>query len=378
MQTWSIFCRVVDNFGDIGVCWRLARQLSQEHGFQVTLWVDDLVSFAKIRPEIDAELSVQSLDTVTVRLWPSVWQAETPSSDVVLETFACELPPSYIEQMRQRAVKPVWINLDYLSAEDWVSGCHGLPSPQNGLSKYFFFPGFHSNTGGLLAEQAMRTQRANWSASDAVKLRAQLAANRPAETASTLFISLFAYENPALAAWLLQLKKSPTPIHLFVPEGKVLPQIQSILLQGELHIGGVYQYGAVSIAVLPMLTQDQYDQLLWSCDLNFVRGEDSFVRAQWAGLPMIWHIYPQADFAHLEKLEAFLQLYLTNFDASHAKLLRDCFYAWNQADAPSVNWIELNERLAVLQQNTRHWMEKLGNLGDLATNLVKFTQSKLK
>jgi hypothetical protein len=21
---WDIFCRVIDNFGDIGVCWRLA------------------------------------------------------------------------------------------------------------------------------------------------------------------------------------------------------------------------------------------------------------------------------------------------------------------------------------------------------------------
>ncbi|MBY0444112.1 MAG: elongation factor P maturation arginine rhamnosyltransferase EarP, partial [Burkholderiales bacterium] len=37
---WDIFCRVIDNYGDIGVCWRLARQLSFEHGFAVRLMVD--------------------------------------------------------------------------------------------------------------------------------------------------------------------------------------------------------------------------------------------------------------------------------------------------------------------------------------------------
>ena len=46
--SWDIFCTVVDNYGDIGVCWRLARQLAAEHGFAVRLWVDDLASFARL------------------------------------------------------------------------------------------------------------------------------------------------------------------------------------------------------------------------------------------------------------------------------------------------------------------------------------------
>ena len=37
---WDLFCRVVDNFGDVGVCWRLAADLAQR-GEQVRLWIDD-------------------------------------------------------------------------------------------------------------------------------------------------------------------------------------------------------------------------------------------------------------------------------------------------------------------------------------------------
>ncbi|HET9045379.1 MAG TPA: elongation factor P maturation arginine rhamnosyltransferase EarP, partial [Casimicrobiaceae bacterium] len=41
-QRWDVFCKVVDNFGDAGVCWRLARQLVAEHDLAVTLWIDVL------------------------------------------------------------------------------------------------------------------------------------------------------------------------------------------------------------------------------------------------------------------------------------------------------------------------------------------------
>lgn len=40
--------------------------------------------------------------------------------------------------------------------------------------------------------------------------------------------------------------------------------------------------------------------------MNLVRGEDSLVRALWAGKPLVWHIYPQDDDAHVAKLSAFL------------------------------------------------------------------------
>jgi uncharacterized repeat protein (TIGR03837 family) len=156
----DIFCNVIDNYGDIGVCWRLARQLGNEHGLAVRLWVDDLNSLAKLCPEADAALERQRCRGVEVYLWrkgfPDVQQA-----DVVIEAFACKLPQGYLEAMAAHEHKPVWINLEYLSAEDWVGGCHKLPSPHPSLplTKYFFFPGFTPKTGGLLLERDLLARR---------------------------------------------------------------------------------------------------------------------------------------------------------------------------------------------------------------------------
>ncbi|WP_297572048.1 elongation factor P maturation arginine rhamnosyltransferase EarP [uncultured Deefgea sp.] len=378
MPTWSIFCRVVDNFGDIGVCWRLARQLANEHHLTVTLWVDDLASFAQIRPEIEPDLAQQTLDAVTIKHWPTQWRDTPPASDVVIEAFGCDLPSAYLAQMQQWPTKPIWLNLEYLSAEDWVAGCHGLPSPQMGLNKYFFFPGFSQNTGGLLAERALLTRRAQWRDSDSQQKRRQLAPLLPAESADTRFISLFAYENPALIDWLSALKDSPNPIHLFIPTGKVLPQIAQLLNQPALYVGQVYQYGACHLAILPMLSQDDYDRLLWSCDLNFVRGEDSFVRAQWAGIPMVWQIYPQSENTHLDKLAAFLALYTADLPTQSAAALTAFYQCWNQGGDVAACWSAYCQQRAILQKHAKNWAFRLAEQGDLATNLVKFTQSKLK
>ena len=375
MQTWAIFCRVVDNFGDIGVCWRFARQLAQEHPFAVTLWVDDLASFAQIRPEIAPHLALQTLESVTIRHWPALWPAEIAASDVVIETFACDLPPAYIEQMRTCVISPIWLNLDYLSAEDWVGGCHGLPSPQYGLKKYFFFPGFNEQTGGLIGEQSLRQQRAAWTVRDAATFRQKLAPKLAMKSEATQYFSLFAYENPALDAWLELLKNNATPSVIFIPKGRVLPQIAKLINHSELHPGEVYQYGTISLVILPMLSQDDYDRLLWSCDLNFVRGEDSFVRAQWAALPMIWQLYPQSEGVHLEKLAAFLKLYLAELPSPIAIALQDFYCCWNQGGDITNSWAILNTERDVLRQHAQNWALRLAAQGDLTTNLVKFTQS---
>lgn len=57
--TWDIFCSVVDNYGDIGVTWRLARQLAAEHDLDVRLWVDDLAAFVRVCPSADVQLAEQ-------------------------------------------------------------------------------------------------------------------------------------------------------------------------------------------------------------------------------------------------------------------------------------------------------------------------------
>jgi uncharacterized repeat protein (TIGR03837 family) len=161
--SWDIFCNVIDNVGDIGVTWRLARQLVAEHNQQVCLWVDDLGTFCRLCPEADSQAALQVRRGVTIRYWPQhssqQWQP-VDAADVVIEAFACQLPDAYIDAMAQRSRPSLWLNLEYLSAEDWVGDCHGLPSLQpRGLQKYFFFPGFTPHTGGLLREAGLIEQR---------------------------------------------------------------------------------------------------------------------------------------------------------------------------------------------------------------------------
>jgi len=367
-QRWDIFCTVVDNFGDIGVCWRLARQLAAEFNLDVRLWVDDLASFARICPEINPALDQQSVAGVDIHHWSSSFP-DTESAQVVIEAFACNLPERYLAAMR--AAKPVWINLEYLSAEDWVEGCHGLSSPQAGLSKYFFFPGFSERTGGVPGEAAMRRARAAWSPMDADAFLARFAHVDPV----ALKISLFAYENPAIASLIAGLANGERPVQLYLPEGRALPEVAAAL-NVQLRAGMTVGQGSLTLTVLPMLAQDDYDRLLWSCDLNFVRGEDSFVRAQWAAHPFVWHIYQQEENAHFDKLAAFMRHYRDGLDPDTAQVMDDFMQNWNRGAA--VDGAGLIEKLPQLQYHAQKWASRLAGLGDLAGNLVKFVSGKVE
>mgnify|MGYP000116605647 FL=1 len=128
VQRIDIFCTVIDNFGDIGVCWRLARQLRHEFGLSVRLWVDDLESFRYLCPEVLPDLLEQDCRGVEVRKWCEPAPVIEPH-DLVIEAFACDPPETFVAAMAGKLPRPIWINLEYLSAENWVEGCHGLASP---------------------------------------------------------------------------------------------------------------------------------------------------------------------------------------------------------------------------------------------------------
>ncbi|CAN7549101.1 elongation factor P maturation arginine rhamnosyltransferase EarP [Pseudomonas sp. LjRoot71] len=369
--TWDIFCSVVDNYGDIGVTWRLARQLVAEHDLAVRLWVDDLGAFVRLCPQADVQALRQVQHGVEIRLWRADWQAVEPA-DVVIEAFACELPATYIEAMARRERKVLWLNLEYLSAEDWVEGCHGLPSLQsNGLSKFFFFPGFTAGSGGLLRERELLTQRRAFQADEGAR-RAFLRGLGVEPVAGARLVSLFAYENQALSGLLEVLASGAQQTQLLVPEGRILSSLQAWLGGAALQVGDTVQRGQLHVQVLPFVQQDQYDRLLWSCDFNAVRGEDSFVRAQWAGRPLLWHIYQQADDVHLEKLDAFLELYKEGLSADAQAALTRFWHAWNTGGAVAQNWNQLLQSWPEQQEHAENWCLKQGSRADLAAALVQF------
>jgi uncharacterized repeat protein (TIGR03837 family) len=370
---WDIFCRVVDNFGDIGVSWRLARQLSGEHGVAVRLWCDDLEALARLSPSADPAQARQLVDDIEI----CSWNLDFPSvacADVIIETFACELPASYLQAMTQRERPPVWINLEYLSAEDWVGDCHlgASPHPRLPLIKHFFLPGFTSATGGLLREAELMARRDRLQ-SDPPQCWSAIGV--PPPRPDEINISLFCYPNVALPKLIESWVNSAQSVRCLIPQGHSLEQVAAIIDAGELHCGEAYQRGNLHIQALPFVAQERFDQLLWTCDVNFVRGEDSFVRAQWAARPFVWHIYPQEDAAHRIKLSAFLDRYCADMPAAATAALRAFWEDWNHGDA--TDWPLFLQHRATLESHARHWATQLAAQVDLAENLVHFAESRL-
>lgn len=372
----DIFCAVIDNFGDIGVCWRLARQLASEHDWQVRLIVDDLKAFHALCPAVDPALDCQSAAGVVIEHWhaPSHAGDTLQIADVVIEAFGCELPAVYVSAMARREQKPVWLNLEYLSAEDWVADFHLRPSPhpRYALDKTFFFPGLGPGTGGVLKESALDAGRKAFDRDAWWHARVGTAAPPP----GTTVISMFAYENPAIDTLLEQWRDSATPIALLVPEGRISGAVARFFGLTDFLAGTKAKSGSLEAYALGFVEQPLFDSLLWAADLNFVRGEDSFVRAQWAQKPFVWHIYPQGDDAHLPKLDAALAHYANGLPAGARASLERFWHAWNGAGTP--DWQDLWQNRALLERRAADWTEELAGVGDLAGNLAEFAKTQLK
>lgn len=377
----DLFCAVIDNFGDVGVCWRLARQLSSEYGWQVRLLVDDLHTFARLCPTLDVARDRQRVEGIVVEHWrePAHAGDAVTVADLVIEAFACELPPAYIAAMARRARQPVWINLEYLSAEDWVAECHLKPSPhaRHALTKTFFFPGLGPGTGGVLKEGWLDDARRRFEASQSAREGWwRQATGAPEPEAEATVVSLFSYENPAIDGLLEQWRDAASPIVLLAPDGRISGALARFFGQPSFHAGAHAERGNLRAHALAFRPQPEFDSLLWVSDLNFVRGEDSFVRAQWARRPFVWHIYPQADAAHRPKLDAALGHYAAALAPDAQAALSRFWHAWNGVGTP--DWGDFWGHRQALEARAETWADELASIGDLAGNLAEFAKMQLK
>lgn len=353
---WDVFCRVIDNLGDAGVCWRLSRSLANQNQ-QVRLWIDRPDALQRIAPGA----SEGSWTGIQVMLWEAEWPTDRyhslPRADVWVEAFGCEPPNGFIRQQRAQwpaAEQPVWINLEYLSAEPYVKRMHRLPSPlmtgpAQGWTRWFFYPGFAPGTGGLLRD------RMDAEGSESRDLR---------ETSdNSCRVSLFCYE-PAGLPWLLKLLYGDPTRTLLITPGRAQAAVQTWLQAQNPGLNAPPNWDFRA-----WVTQDGFDDMLKACDLNFVRGEDSLVRALWAGQPFVWQIYPQEDNAHHDKLEAFLDW----LDAPPD--LRALHHFWNGIrPMPPSNtpWTRLPAwKEVVLAARDRLWSQP-----DLTTQLFEFVAEK--
>jgi uncharacterized repeat protein (TIGR03837 family) len=357
LNTADIYCQVIDNYGDAGVCWRLARSLAQ-HGLAVTLWIDDIARLAALRPTLKTDMQSQGLDGFTVRKWEAHTAPHQPP-DLVIEAFGCRMPAAQLTVMAAMSNPPVWINLEYLSAEAWVDEHHGLPSPHPSLplTRYFFFPGFALRSGGLIREQQLLAERQVFDAGARDAFLARLGISlAPAE----MLVSVFCYPSAPLTELLHGLHEGPPVLCVFpggLPEGCDVSHASTVRVQA-----------------LPFLEPDDYDRLLWCCDLNFVRGEDSAVRAQWAEQPFIWQFYEQTGDAHHVKRDAFMRAYLAASDDDLAGLVSAAWQRWNGETQTAADWSALVTALPRWRVRARDWAGQLGNQSDLASRLLGFAR----
>ncbi|MEP7155487.1 MAG: elongation factor P maturation arginine rhamnosyltransferase EarP [Betaproteobacteria bacterium] len=365
----DIFCRVVDNFGDIGVTWRLARQLSDEHRCQVRIIVDNLYSFQKLVPQVvvaHGEVNEQLVGGVTVVEWREPFAALSPA-DLVIEAFGCELPETYIHAMTTMAHAPVWINLEYLSAEPWVAEHQLLPSPQShyALTKYFFFPGFATGTGGLIREK---------SAAVGSKATRSTADNSP------LKIFMFAYSDAPFSPLFAAMAETHKPICCGMSDAGFSTELKDKLKQWRGSQAENALESALVLEFMPFVPQSEFDQILADHDILFVRGEDSLVRAIWAARPFVWQIYPQSENAHMVKLSAFLDLYCVGLAAAASAAMRELWRAWNTGDAATMPnaWRHYEQSLPELREHAARWSSQQSAMPDLARNLLSFYQKTAK
>jgi uncharacterized repeat protein (TIGR03837 family) len=277
--------------------------------------------------------------------------------------------------MAQR--KPLWINLEYLSAEPWVADCHlrASPQPQLGLSKTYFFPGFDASTGGLLRERDLLQRRDAFQRDGQAQQDFWRQLGVPLTVGQALKISLFCYPTAPMGPLLDQLAQGVRPVLLLVTENGLPDGIAARFGLPSTAAGSSCQRGNLTLQVIPFLAQDDYDRLLWACDLNFVRGEDSWVRALWAGKPMLWQPYVQAEDTHLRKLQAWLEIAYSELPASTGQVVRDCHLHWSGAGLQQADWPAYLSRLDELEEPAMRLSARQASVPDLAAKLVIFCKN---
>ncbi|XXQ67855.1 elongation factor P maturation arginine rhamnosyltransferase EarP [Neisseriaceae bacterium B1] len=402
-----LFCTVIDNFGDIGVAWRLARELRIRLNARVYLWLDDFTALQTIAPNWQQE-------EIEVLIWQEgqvidLQDIELPN--VVIETFACTLPENVLHIIEQTGV--TWLNWEYLSAEDWAVRTHLMPSLQhNGATKCFWQMGFLPETGGLLreADYAEKQQNffrqpenqqfvgralmpdapccnhvghecptyANQVASSI--FRQPETANLPENRALTIFI--FAYDSPIWTKWAHAWQQLGQAITLKIASNQVIQALKrdGFLFENALQDDKPFVSGSLKIEKLDFVPQSKFDTRLWAADILIIRGEDSFVRAQFAGKPFFWHIYSQDQMAHLDKLDAFWRLPRTvfsqeKFQAAFDGLSGDLNGAHILSEQECMaQWAVLLEYFSDWQIQAHLWQQFLLTQTDTVSRLADFLQ----
>ncbi len=359
----NIFCDVIDNFGDAGVCLRLGRDLCNKKE-KVNLFCNDLEAIKKIIKKED--LDNQNLK---ISLWPTK-EDNIDLKDTVIQAFSVRLPDFIYSNIKKN--KALVINLEYLTAEPFADDCHKLPSFSDGIESFFFFPGFTNKTGGLVIEDSFLKK---------VKNKNNLLKNQFEEKTNIKdsYITLFSYENSNVNYIVKNLSKlaeeQNKSLTIIVFEGKPINNLNN-KLNLNLRVGDTYKLDNIFIKVSPMVDQDEYDSLLIKSFINLVRGEDSIVRAMLSGNPFLWNIYPQEENAHIDKINALFDR-MNEFcsDKESVEILRQLTLSYN-GDSDFIHDFDFSLFIEKWKHLSEEWRDHLLSLGSLTDNLLAFIREK--
>ncbi|MDA1339134.1 MAG: elongation factor P maturation arginine rhamnosyltransferase EarP [Proteobacteria bacterium] len=302
MKVWHIFSRAIDNFGDVAISLRLSYQLSTQDHCAVILYTEFNKTLQRFFPNLDITSNVFVSELIEVRNIDYVFD-DIGIPTYIINVFNIGIPQNYLKKITQQTK---YIIYEYLSAEQWVNNFHLKPSinANKKLDQIFFFPGFTENTGGLLIEEVLPRKTGN-------NLNFFIDKN----TFKGLNFSMYAYPNTNLDGFLTIIDDLSLNAKIYISE--VMLQYQNISLDR-----------GKQVIVYPFIAFDGYDQLLSVCDINFVRGEDSLVRAIISGKPFIWQPYIQESETHLVKLDAFVEFYFSELKKPLFKIIQSIFNQW--------------------------------------------------
>lgn len=326
----GIVCKVIDNYGDAGFSLRLAKALAKQ-GHSVDLFHDHNPTFEALYPDKDIDC-LRLIDASVAEF--AADQHCTP--DLLIEPFGTSsehTPHRFDLALKETFPSTPWLLIDYLSSEDWVEQFHLSQSvdPSTGKTTSYFYPGFTHKTGGLIhCDYPDHLRHAN---------------KRPNSDELRLFV--FAYPDAPLLKLLDSCKQT----------NGLIKNIR-VSLAGGLRNDGAFE----NVTTLPFCPQSHFDDLLAEHDVLFIRGEDSFVRAQLAGKPFIWQIYPTVDGAHAEKLASFFKRYSVGMSLPCRSALWDCWKYWNNLDSRiefDVSWNNLLQHWPELNRHAMAWRDRL-------------------
>ena len=338
----DIFCQVIDNYGDVGVAYRLAREFKRVYPNKKLRFVINQIEELNL---------IRKSEDIEIILYKDISKIEN-SADLIIESFGCEIPKEYMDKALKNS--KLIINLEYFSAEKWVDDFHLQESFLGGnLKKYFFIPGLSEKSGGILLDNEFLERKKKVEANKEYYLE-----KFGIKEKYDLIGSVFSYEKN-FDSLIEELKKLGKKIILLVLSEKTQKNFIKYFDNGN-------NYDKIKFVKLPFFTYDKYEELLALCDFNLVRGEDSFVRALLLGKPFLWHIYPQDENTHIEKLESFLEKYCSN-----NKELKQTFINYNINKDDFSYFFKNFKEIEKYNKNYANYLIKNCNLMEKLINFIE-------